>query len=178
MIAMVTVFGMFLFLFGLIGAVRGWAKEMLVIFSVILALAAITLVEDLLGFENTLFKNNPNLQYWFRTITVVVMVFFGYQSPSLPRFKTATEKRDRIQDHILGFIMGVVSGYFVVGTLWSFGSDAGYPLIAPYVQGVPPELSRITEQVMKLLPPVWLNQPTTIFICVVIAFVFAIVFFL
>ncbi len=69
MIAMVTVFGMFLFLFGLIGAVRGWAKEMLVIFSVILALAAISLVEDLLGFENTLFKNNLNLQYWFRTIT-------------------------------------------------------------------------------------------------------------
>ena len=178
MIAMVVVFGMFLFLFGLIGAVRGWAKEMLVIFSVILALAAISLVEDLLGFKNTLFKSNPNLQYWFRMITVIVMVFFGYQSPSLPRFKTATEKRDRIQDHLLGFIMGVFSGYFVVGTLWSFSSQAQYPFIAPYIQAVPPELSHITDQVLNLLPPMWLDQPTTIFIFVVVAFIFAIMFFL
>ena len=66
MIAMVTVFAMFLIMFGLIGAVRGWAKEMLIIFSVILALAAISLVEDLLGFKNTLFKNNLTMQYWFR----------------------------------------------------------------------------------------------------------------
>jgi uncharacterized membrane protein YfcA len=178
MIAMVTVFAMFLIIFGLIGAVRGWAKEMLIVFSVILALAAISLVEDLLGFKNTLFKNNITLQYWFRSILVSVMVFFGYQSPSLPRFKTATEKRDRIQDHMLGFVMGVLSGYFVMGTLWAFSSQAQYPLIASYIQGVPPALSQITDQVLNLLPPVWLDQPTTIFIFVVIAFIFAIVFFL
>jgi uncharacterized membrane protein YfcA len=178
MIAMVTVFAMFLIIFGLIGAVRGWAKEMLIVFSVILALAAISLVEDLLGFKNTLFKNNITLQYWFRSILVSVMVFFGYQSPSLPRFKTATEKRDRIQDHMLGFVMGVLSGYFVMGTLWAFSSQAQYPLIASYIQGVPPALSQITDQVLNLLPPVWLDQPTTIFIFVVISFIFAIVFFL
>jgi hypothetical protein len=178
MIAMVTVFAMFLLMFALIGAVRGWAKELLVVFSVILALAAITLVEDLLGFKNTLFKNNITLQYWFRTILVGVMVFFGYQSPSLPRFKTATEKRERIQDHMLGFVMGLLSGYFVIGTIWAFSSQAQYPLIANYIQGVPPALSNITDQVLNLLPPIWLNQPTTIFIFVVIAFIFAIVFFL
>jgi len=178
MIAMVVVFAMFLFMFGLIGAVRGWAKEMLVIFSVILALAAITLVEDLLGFKNTLFKNNPTLQFWFREVTVCVMVFFGYQSPSLPRFKIATEKRDRIQDHLLGFLMGIASGYFVVGTLWSFASDAQYPFLTPYITGVPESLSNITNQVLSILPPVWLNSPTTIFIFVVISFIFAIVFFL
>jgi hypothetical protein len=178
MIALVAVFAMFLIMFGLIGAVRGWAKEMLVIFSVILALAAISLVEDLLGFKNTLFKNNLTMQYWFRTVLVGVMVFFGYQSPSLPRFKIATEKRDRIQDHLLGFVMGVLSGYFVVGTLWAFSSQAQYPLLAPYIQGVPQALSNITNQVLNILPPVWLHQPTTIFIFVVVAFIFAIVFFL
>lgn len=178
MIAMVMVFAMFLLMFGLIGAVRGWAKELLIVFSVILALAAISLVEDLLGFKNTLFKNNVTMQYWFRTILVVVMVFFGYQSPSLPRFKTATEKRDRIQDHMLGFIMGLLSGYFVVGTLWSFSGQAKYPILVDYIQGVPQSLSNITNQVLNLLPPVWLDQPTTIFIFVVVAFIFAIVFFL
>jgi hypothetical protein len=118
------------------------------------------------------------MQYWFRTGLVVLMVFFGYQSPSLPRFKTATEKRDRIQDHMLGFVMGLVSGFFVIGSLWAFSSQAQYPGLAPYIQGVPPDLTHITDQVLNLLPPVWLDQPTTIFIFVVIAFIFAIVFFL
>ena len=178
MIAMVTVFAMFLIMFGMIGAVRGWAKELLIVFSVILALAAITLVEDLIGFKNTLFKNNVTMQYWFRTILLFLMVFFGYQSPSLPRFKTATEKRDRIQDHMLGFIMGLLSGYFVIGSLWAFSSQAQYPLIAKYIQGVPPDLSHVTDQVLNILPPIWLDSPTTIFIFVVVAFIFAIVFFL
>jgi uncharacterized membrane protein YfcA len=178
MIAMVTVFAMFLFMFGMIGAVRGWAKELLVVFSVILALAAISLVEDLLGFKNTLFKNNISLQYWFRTGLIVVLVFFGYQSPSLPRFKIATEKRDRIQDHLFGFVMGVLSGYFVIGSLWAFSSQAQYPGLAQYIQGVPAELSHVTDQVLNLLPPIWLDSPTTIFILVVVSFIFAIVFFL
>jgi uncharacterized membrane protein YfcA len=178
MIALVTVFGMFLFTFGLIGAVRGWAKEMLVSFSVILALAAIALVEDLLGFKNTLFKNNASLNYWFRVITVVFMVFFGYQSPSLPRFAKATERRTRFQDNLLGFFMGLISGYFVVGTLWSFTSAAGYPYLKEYITPVTPALNDITNRVLSYLPPVWLDAPTTIFIFVVVAFIFAIVYFL
>ncbi len=178
MIAMVTVFFMFLFMFGLIGAVRGWAKELLIVFSVILALAAISLVEDLLGFKNTLFKGNLTTEYWFRLGVLGVLVFFGYQSPSLPRFKTATEKRDRIQDHLLGFVMGLLSGYFVIGTVWAFSSQAQYPGLTDEIQGVPPNLAAITDQVLNLLPPVWLHQPTTIFILVVVAFIFAIIFFL
>ena len=121
---------MFLLLFGLIGSVRGWAKELLVVFSVILALAAISLAEDLLGLNNILFKNDVTLQYWVRTCTVLAMVFFGYQSPSLPRLAKATEKRGKIQDSILGFVFGILSGFFVVGTLWSFGSQAQYPALA------------------------------------------------
>ncbi len=125
MIAMVAVFGMFLLLFAFIGSVRGWAKEVLVIISVILALAVISLFEDLLNLEAILFNGNTTLQYWFRTLTVGLLVLFGYQSPSLPRLQKAIEKRGKIQDNILGFFFGIFSGYFVVGTLWSF-SKSGY----------------------------------------------------
>jgi len=178
MIALVTVFLLFMIFFALIGSSRGWAKETLVVISVILALAVITLVEDLLGLKNSFFKNNPAVQYWFRTILVLVMVFFGYQSPSLPRLQKAVEKRGKIQDHILGFLFGILSGYFVVGTLWAFSSQANYPILLKYVRPVPAELTVITDQVMNMLPPMWLNQPTTIFIFVVVAFIFAIVYFL
>jgi len=177
MIALVTVFFMFLLLFGLMGAVRGWGKELLVVFSVLLALAVITLAEDSVGLKNSLLKNNE-ARYWFRTIVTIVLVFFGYQSPSLPRFKIATEKRDRIQDHLFGFVMGLLSGYFVVGALWSFASQAKYPFLDGLVQNPPAELKAITDMVMSKLPPVLFDQPITIFISVVVAFVFAIIFFL
>ncbi len=178
MIAMVAVFGMFLLLFAFIGSVRGWAKEVLVIISVILALAVISLFEDLLNLEAILFNGNTTLQYWFRTLTVGLLVLFGYQSPSLPRLQKAIEKRGKIQDNILGFFFGIFSGYFVMGTLWSFSSQAMYPMLDKYVQAVPPELSDITERVLNLLPPMWLDEPVTIFISVVVSFIFAIIYFL
>jgi uncharacterized membrane protein YfcA len=175
---MVTVFAMFLLIFGFIGSVRGWAKELLIVISVVLGLAAISLVEDLLGMKNTLFRNNISLQYWFRTLLILVLVFFGYQSPSLPRLQKATEKRGKIQDSLLGFVFGLVSGFFVIGTLWSFASQAQYPNLMKYIGPVPAELSDLTTRVMNLLPPVWLDQPTTVFIFIVVAFIFAIVYFL
>ena len=175
---MVTVFAMFLLIFGFIGSVRGWAKELLIVISVVLGLAAISLVEDLLGMKNTLFRTNISLQYWFRTLLILVLVFFGYQSPSLPRLQKATEKRGKIQDSLLGFVFGLVSGFFVIGTLWSFASQAQYPNLMKYIGPVPAELSDLTTRVMNLLPPVWLDQPTTVFIFIVVAFIFAIVYFL
>ena len=38
MISLVSAFWLFVIIFGLIGAMRGWAKELLVAFSVILAI--------------------------------------------------------------------------------------------------------------------------------------------
>jgi uncharacterized membrane protein required for colicin V production len=178
MIAMVTVFMMFLLIFGFIGVVRGWAKELLIVFSVVLALAAISLVEDLLGFKNTLFKNNLSLQFWFRIGVLGFMILFGYTGPSMARLAKATEKRGKIQDSILGFVFGLVSGFFVIGTIWSFAEQAQYPVIAKYVAAVPPELNDLTQRVLNLLPPVWLNKPTTIFIFVVVSFIFAVIYFL
>lgn len=178
MIAMVTVFMMLLIIFGFIGAVRGWAKELLIVFSVGLALAAITLVEDLLGFKNTLFKSNLSLQFWFRTGMLGFMILFGYTGPSLARLAKATEKRGKIQDSILGFVFGLISGFFVIGTIWSFAHQANYPMISKYVAAVPPELNDLTQRVLDILPPVWLDKPTTIFIFVVVAFIFAVIYFL
>jgi hypothetical protein len=45
MVSLLFVFWMFIILFGVIGANRGWAKELLVVCSVILALAFIVLIE-------------------------------------------------------------------------------------------------------------------------------------
>jgi hypothetical protein len=178
MIALLIVFYLFVAVFSFIGGMRGWAKEILVTFSVILALAFIAVIENLIPFLRDLITRDPVIQYWVRTIIVLVMTFFGYQSPKLTRLTKATERRERIQDLLLGLILGAVSGYFVVGTLWSFASQAGYPLLNEYIQ--PPataELAQATERVLRYMPPVWLDQPM-IYIAVVFAFIFVIVVFI
>lgn len=45
MMSVVYIFWMYVILFGVIGAIRGWAKELLVAFSVVTALAVNLLLE-------------------------------------------------------------------------------------------------------------------------------------
>jgi hypothetical protein len=178
MIAMLVVFYMFIFVFGLIGSMRGWAKEMLVIFSIILALAFITIIEQVLRPIGNFLASNPNIQFWVRIIIVLLMTYFGYQSPKFSRFAKASERRDRIQDTLLGFFMGLLSGYFVVGTLWSFSNDANYPMLGNFISAAPANISEATQRVLRILPPVWLGQTPLIYVVVVLSFIFVMVVFL
>jgi len=177
MIAILIVFYLFLGLFSIMGAMRGWAKEMLVIFSVVLALAFIVVIETYVPYVNEFLKTNPDIQIWVRIIVVIGFAFFGYESPRFSRIGKATERRDRLQDILLGGILGVVSGYMIVGSLWSFINSAGYPL--DYV--IPPStewpMGEATLRILNILPPVWLGQPPTIFIAMVFAFLIVIVVF-
>ncbi len=67
MVTLSFLFWMFVILFGIIGAMRGWAKELLVSFSAILALALITLLETYIPFVSTLPEDSSTL-FWIRTI--------------------------------------------------------------------------------------------------------------
>ena len=176
MIAIVIVFFIFLIFFGLIGASRGWAKEVLVIASVILALAAITLLEDLLKLDQVI--KNATVWYWIKMFILFFMVIFGYQSPKVQRITRAAEKRGQIGDWILGFLMGMLSGYFVVGTAWYFSEAANYPLVADYIRPPAANFAELTENVLAILPPTWLDTPLTVFIALVLIFIFVIIYFI
>jgi xanthosine utilization system XapX-like protein len=80
MVSLLVFFYIFVFIFGIIGAARGWAKEMLVIFSIILALALIAVVEELLPFTRNLLAGATLSLFWFRTDRAAAQ-FFGYQTP-------------------------------------------------------------------------------------------------
>ena len=71
MISILVVFYLFIFLFAVMGAMRGWAKELLVIFSVILALAFIAMLETLIPVVGPFVTSNPNFQFWMDIIEVV-----------------------------------------------------------------------------------------------------------
>ncbi len=183
MVSLLVFFYIFVFIFGIIGAARGWAKDALVIFSVILALALIAVVEELLPFtRNLLADAAPKDLFWFHWIILGLLLFFGYQTPRVKRFSEATKRAEEIRELMLGFFVGAITGFIVVGSLWYYMDRAGYPF-APYITS--PATDTMTEtgeaaaRLLKWVPPaLWLGRYPGVIVSVVVAFIFVIIVFL
>jgi hypothetical protein len=167
---------MYVILFAIIGAMRGWAKELLVSFAVILSLTFTTLLMNYVVFlRDTLPDNSPAL-FWLRSIILIVLVFFGYQTPNIARFAPKMT-RERLQDILLGLVIGAINGYLIVGTVWFYMYEAGYPfdIITAPVEGT--ALGNAAMALIRYLPPNILGIPA-IYFAVVIAFIFVLVVFI
>lgn len=179
MISLNVVFWGLVFLFGLIGATRGWGKEILVSFSVILAIFIASVLELFLPVIKTLVQSGDvTTVFWIRVGLLWLLVFFGYQAPNIPRI-AATNRfaRERLQDILLGACIGGINGYLVFGTFWYYLAVAKYPfnMVIPPVAGTPAGDAAL--QLFTILPPAWLGVPMVYF-AVAIAFVFVLVVFI
>jgi uncharacterized membrane protein required for colicin V production len=179
---MVSLGFFFLFLvtlFAIIGAMRGWARELLVTFSVILSMFIITVMERYVpAVTASIAIPGSSNQFWLRALILLILVFFGYQTPNLPRLAGQRFVRERFQDTLLGLFLGALNGYLVVGTLWLYMHQAGYPFgdyITPPQAGTP--MGDAAFRMLEMLPPRWLGPPM-IFFAVALAFIFVIVVFL
>jgi uncharacterized membrane protein required for colicin V production len=130
MVSLNILFTIFIVLFGIIGAVRGLRKELVVIVSGILALFIIQevlprLLGDLSGTKALLLD----------LIVLFVCGFLGYQTPAFRRFaESGRFNRDTPMEMILGAVFGALNGYWLVGSAWYFIDKAAYPfswIIAP-----------------------------------------------
>ena len=200
MMSILSAFWLFVILFGLIGAMRGWAKELLVIFSVVLALFLIYVLESftpyVIPFEEVLnkvenftpgmsFSSLPlpvqdelKIQFWTRAAIVAVLAFFGYQTPRLAVIGDKA-RRERIQDILLGVVLGLGSGFFIIGSLWWYMAAAQYPFspqILPPQAGTP--LGDAAINILKYFPPVFASNQIGLFFAVVVAFMFVLVVFI
>ncbi|MCL4560519.1 MAG: hypothetical protein M1281_07890 [Chloroflexi bacterium] len=176
MLSLTFVFWMYVVLFAVIGAMRGWAKELLVSFAVILALFIITIVERFVPFVRDTLSGES--LFWVKSGLLMGLVFFGYQTPNLRRFAESNKfARERLQDVMLGLFLGGINGYLVVGTLWFFLNEASYPFtsIQPPLPTDP--MGAAALKLIPFLPPSWLGAPG-IYFAVGIAFVFVMVVFL
>lgn len=181
MVSIDVLFWLFIFMFGIIGLMRGWAKEMMVTFSVILALFIVTVLETYVPFVTKLTMDaqrpggDPLTVFWLRVIILVALSFFGYQTPNIPRLSGSGRfARDRLQDALLGLFLGAVNGYLIWGTLWFFLDHAGYPF--PGI--ISSNLNELAQALISFLPPNWLLGVPTIFFAVAISFAFVLVVFL
>jgi len=187
MIPLNTVFWAFVALFGLVGALRGWAKEIMVVASVLLAL----FVQQVVG-HYVLGPTNPYLpmlvdvsdqvlappiytrtQFWVCTALLLMLTFFGYSGPTLAGRLGSKMARERLQDILLGFFLGLINGYMIVSTVWFFLSKSGYVIGGI---SVPQEGTTAWVFATKYLLPLWLTEPV-LFVGIAVAFVFVIVVF-
>jgi len=153
MVMMQAVFWVFVAFFAIIGAMRGWAKEVVAAAGIILALFAMNLLGPTL---ETFFPENvsPAQRFGIKTTIFLVIVFFSYQGPTLAAVATggrlAAKVRARLQDTLLGVVVGIVNGYLVAGTVWFFLQEQGYPF--PNLLQVPPGGWESIELAQKYLP--------------------------
>jgi hypothetical protein len=180
MLSLSVLFWMYIILFAIIGAMRGWAKELLVSFSVIVAIF-IVIVSEKIPFLATSLTGTSD--FWFRTILVCVLVFFGYQSSQLPRLAGSPHFiRERFQDMLLGLFIGAINGYLIAGTLWYYLDQAGYPFAEVISKpDVTTAAGKAIENMVNFMPPAWLstgNPVQIIYFAVALAFVFVIVVFI
>lgn len=176
MVSLTVVFGTFVILFAVIGAMRGWAKELLVSSAVILGLFINAILENYIEpYRMTLLMQPGGTQFLMRAILVVVLAIFGYQTPRL-RALEGKMAREKLQDVLLGLILGALNGYLLLGSLWYYLHQAGYPTDLILRPEPGSELERQIAGLVPYLPPGLLPIPHVYF-AVGIVFVFIIVVF-
>ena len=176
MISLDFTFWLLVLIFGLIGMMRGWAKELLVSFSVVLALAFNSLLLRYVPFIKALPSDQTPL-FWIRITILVTLVFFGYQTVGLPRFASKAN-REKLQDSLLGFVLGALNGFLVFGTIWYYIAEAKYPFgdyISPPVPGTP--MGDAATNLLPILAPHLLGEPAVYF-AVMLCFIFGLVVFI
>ncbi len=172
MMSLSAVFWLFVALFGVIGGFRGWAKEMLVIFSMILALFIQYVLEKFVpGVRDAINLQDGATQVEIRVALILTLAYFGYQTPGLPIGLTGKLAKDKLQDWMLGAVLGAINGYFIIGSVWYYMHLANYPfefVLAPTDPNV--------LQYLAYMPPKLLGEPY-IFFAIGAAFVFVIIVF-
>ncbi len=172
MVPIETVFWGLIIFFGLVGALRGWAKEIIVSFSVVLARA----MEDVLirfvpaiG-SSLVAMSTSNPRGWFnlRLIIFILVIFFGYASPAISSSLGARARREKFQDRRVD---RRVNGFLIIGTVWGFLDVLGYG-----IWGITPPQSTLGAEILKYAPLAWMRGGT-LYVMLVLAFIFVIVVF-
>lgn len=178
MMSIVYVFWMYVFLFAVIGWMRGWAKELLVSFSVILSLALNHVIRKYVPIAqvDNLPDTDPSL-FWVRTIILVVLVYFGYQTViSIPHL-AAKGRTEKLQDTLFGAFLGALNGYLVAGSILYYVHIADYTFQTVISKPTDPNLLQTVNQMMSYMPPQLLGEPG-IYFAIILAFVFVLVVYI
>jgi len=180
MISLNVLLVVFMILFAIIGSMRGWAKELLVVFSVILAMFILTVLENYVPFfKDTIANGTVETVFWLRVIILGIIVFFGYETPKIPQLATSDRFiRHAVQDMLLGLFIGAVNGFLIFGSLWYYLDAAGYPFAFVSAPDAATAAGQEALRLIQSMPPVWLSAIPNIYFAVAGAFILVLVVFI
>lgn len=143
------------FFFAIIGALRGWNKELLASAGILLALFAIFQFDGLL--RGTVFLLMPREQVFLvEAGAFLAVVYVVYQSREVTG--AARRSSDSAQASLLGVMAGAFNGYLIMGSLWYFLDINEYP-IAQFI--VAPGPTSPSAQQLWALPLVLIGGGTS-----------------
>ena len=105
------------------------------------------------------------------------LLHLGDAEPDQPAELSAPRLVDRCGHHefgLLGSVLGMLNGYFIVGSLWYYLHTAQYPW-PDLISSPPPD---VITNLVQFLPPKVIGSPPYIFFAIGAAFVFVIIVFL
>ena len=176
MVPIQTVFLGLILLFGIIGGLRGWAKELLVCFSVVLArfieMVLITHVPVLNTSLQNLASTDAKTWLYVRSMLFIIVISFGYATTIISAILGSRARKEKLQDSLLGFFLGAINGFLVIGMLWGFLHAKGYDLWGITAPTTPQALG-----IIPYLPIEWLEGPTLL-VAVAVAFAFVLIVFI
>ncbi|MBN1876861.1 MAG: hypothetical protein JXA33_21745 [Anaerolineae bacterium] len=172
MVPLETAFMGLVLLFGVIGGLRGWAKELLVVFGVILARFIEFVLWEYVPVINTSLKGlEPHTWFYVRLGLFGVIVAFGYATTTISTALGAKARKEKLQDTLLGFFIGGINGVLVVGMFWGFLEQLQYN-----IWGIIPPSGTLAMGIIEYLPINWLEGPS-LFVAVAAAFAFVLIVF-
>ncbi|MCD4685409.1 MAG: CvpA family protein [Anaerolineae bacterium] len=141
---------MMMLMFGTIGYMRGYTKELVATSGIVLALFTLKQFETLI--TDPLTSGAPHSKFWFQAIILGLFAFFSYQTP----VKTFASLPDRkgVQDGVLGGLVGSFNGYLLFGSLWWYMDQLGYPFSPNVIDPVGPTTT--SADVAEILPLEWM----------------------
>lgn len=186
MIELSAVFWIFVLLFGVIGLMRGWVREIQVTAAVVVAMFLIEKISpwvwqvlvsrtpaDLLAADP---MGTLRRLVMLKAAIMLIVVFFGYQGPVALQFVTqnrvnANKPRETIQEGVLGLIVGLLNGYLIVGALWWYLHVAQYPfewMISPLNFPDSASAQMISSLPLRYLASPWLEILVVVFFLIVL----------
>lgn len=175
MVQLSTILWTIVFVFAVIGFMRGWTREIVATAGIILALFATWQFDPVLLQPLTRGASAEQIFFLYSGILILVTLF-AYQTPMAAQRASQGrlygDRRTSFQERLLGLVVGGVNGWLIFGTVWYYLDRTGYPF-SPFIYAPAP--GSASASMVQSLPLIFLVEGNLLTIAVVVLFMFVLI---
>jgi uncharacterized membrane protein required for colicin V production len=175
MIQLSTIYIFMIAMMALVGAMRGWGREIVATASIILALFAINQFDAVL-FQPLLLGASTQTNFFIYILVLCLIAFIGYQTPAaaqrISENRLWAERREGLQGRVLGMVIGGINGYLFFGAVWYYLDRFQYPFPPSTFS---PSAGTQSAAMVQSLPMIFLVQSNFLSVLVVVMFLMVLI---